>query len=65
MGGFDQLSFLEGEADERRGSGRSGPEDLAAARTAFRPELDEHLLRSACPAGVCHPVGVTPAGSAT
>lgn len=24
----------------------------------FRPELDEHLLRSTCPAGVCHPIAV-------
>ncbi len=38
---------------------------LTSVLRYFRPELDEHLLRSACPAGVCHPVGVTPAGSAT
>ena len=24
----------------------------------FRSELDEHILRSACPAGVCHPIAV-------
>ena len=30
----------------------------------FRSELDDHLLRSSCPAGVCHPIAVT-AGAAT
>ena len=24
----------------------------------FRSELDDHLLRSSCPAGVCHPIAV-------
>ena len=24
----------------------------------FRSELDDHLLRSTCPAGVCHPIAV-------
>ncbi|MHB8459412.1 MAG: NADH-ubiquinone oxidoreductase-F iron-sulfur binding region domain-containing protein [Candidatus Limnocylindrales bacterium] len=25
----------------------------------FRAELDDHILRSTCPAGVCHPIAVT------
>ena len=29
----------------------------------FRSELDEHILRSSCPAGVCHPIAVA-AGAA-
>jgi hypothetical protein len=24
----------------------------------FRSELDDHILRSSCPAGVCHPIAV-------
>ncbi len=31
---------------------------LASGMRYFRSELDEHILRSACPAGVCHPVAV-------
>jgi len=27
----------------------------------FRAELDDHVLRSSCPAGVCHPIAVTAA----
>ena len=27
----------------------------------FRSELDEHILRSSCPAGVCHPIAVAAA----
>ena len=47
------------------GHERAATTPLTSVLRYFRPELDEHLLRSACPAGVCHPVGVTPAGSAT
>ena len=39
---------------------------LAGAMRYFKPELDDHLLRSTCPAGVCTPIavgaGATPAG---
>jgi NADH:ubiquinone oxidoreductase subunit F (NADH-binding) len=31
---------------------------LAGAMRYFRPELDDHLLRSTCPAGVCTPIAV-------
>jgi NADH:ubiquinone oxidoreductase subunit F (NADH-binding) len=31
---------------------------LMSGMRYFRSELDEHLLRSACPAGVCHPIAV-------
>ena len=31
---------------------------LASGMRYFRSELDEHLLNSACPAGVCHPIVV-------
>ncbi len=44
---------------------RAATNPLTSVLRYFRPELDEHLLRSACPAGVCHPIGVTPAGTAT
>jgi len=30
----------------------------------FRSELDDHILRSSCPAGVCHPIAVA-AGAGT
>lgn len=36
---------------------------LTALLRHFRPELDDHLLRSTCPAGVCTPIAVS--GSAT
>jgi len=32
---------------------------LTSVMRYFRPELDDHLLRSSCPAGVCQPVAVT------
>jgi len=32
---------------------------LMSGMRYFRPELDDHLLRSSCPAGVCHPIAVT------
>jgi NADH:ubiquinone oxidoreductase subunit F (NADH-binding) len=35
---------------------------LASGMRYFRSELDEHILHSACPAGVCHPIAVA-AGS--
>lgn len=47
------------------GHERAATNPLTSVLRYFRPELDEHLLRSACPAGVCHPIGVAPAGSAT
>ena len=31
---------------------------LASGMRYFRSELDQHLLNSACPAGVCHPIAV-------
>ena len=31
---------------------------LTSGMRYFRSELDEHILRSACPAGVCHPIAV-------
>ncbi len=37
---------------------------LASAMRYFRSELDDHLLRSSCPAGVCHPIAVA-VGTAT
>jgi NADH:ubiquinone oxidoreductase subunit F (NADH-binding) len=37
---------------------------LASAMRYFRAELDEHLLRSTCPAGVCHPIAVAVGGAA-
>jgi NADH-quinone oxidoreductase subunit F len=35
---------------------------LASAMRYFRSELDDHLLRSSCPAGVCHPIAVAGLG---
>ncbi len=29
----------------------------------FRSELDDHILRSSCPAGVCHPIALARAGA--
>jgi NADH:ubiquinone oxidoreductase subunit F (NADH-binding) len=31
---------------------------FTSAMRHFRPEVDDHLLRSTCPAGVCAPIGV-------
>jgi len=31
---------------------------LSSGMRYFRSELDEHILNSACPAGVCHPIAV-------
>lgn len=36
---------------------------LASGMRYFRAELDEHILRSSCPAGVCQPLSVTPAAA--
>jgi NADH:ubiquinone oxidoreductase subunit F (NADH-binding) len=37
---------------------------LASGMRYFRAELDDHILRSSCPAGVCHPIALaTAAGS--
>jgi NADH:ubiquinone oxidoreductase subunit F (NADH-binding) len=35
---------------------------LASTMRYFRSELDDHLLRSSCPAGVCHPIAVAGLG---
>lgn len=32
---------------------------LTSGMRYFGPELDDHILRSTCPAGVCHPIAVT------
>ena len=37
---------------------------LLSGMRYFRSELDDHLLRSSCPAGVCHPIAVA-AGAAS
>ena len=31
---------------------------FSSAMRYFRSELDDHLIRSTCPAGVCHPIAV-------
>jgi NADH:ubiquinone oxidoreductase subunit F (NADH-binding) len=31
---------------------------LTTGMRYFRPELEDHILRSSCPAGVCHPMSV-------
>ncbi len=50
-------------AADIQGSGLCDHERLAtlpltSAMRYFRAELDDHLLRSTCPAGVCHPIKV-------
>ena len=37
---------------------------LTSGMRYFRSEVDDHLLRSTCPAGVCHPIAVTAAATA-
>ena len=37
---------------------------LASGMRYFRSELDEHILRSSCPAGVCHPIAVAAGATA-
>jgi len=56
-------------ASDIRGSALCDHERLATLPTTsamryFRAELDDHLLRSTCPAGVCHPIAVAVAGGA-
>jgi NADH-quinone oxidoreductase subunit F len=56
-------------ASDIRGSALCDHERLAtlpatSAMRYFRAELDDHLLRSTCPAGVCHPIAVAVAGGA-
>jgi len=36
---------------------------FASAMRYFRSELDDHILRSSCPAGVCHPIAVAGAAA--
>jgi NADH-quinone oxidoreductase subunit F len=36
---------------------------FASGMRYFRGELDEHILRSSCPAGVCRPIAVAAAGA--
>jgi NADH-quinone oxidoreductase subunit F len=36
---------------------------LTSAMRYFRAELDEHILHSSCPAGVCHPIAVAAAAA--
>jgi len=36
---------------------------FASGMRYFRSELDEHILRSSCPAGVCHPIALASAGA--
>ena len=38
---------------------------LGSGMRYFRSELDEHILHSNCPAGVCQPIAVTAAGAAS
>ena len=56
-------------ASDIRGSALCDHERLATLPTTsamryFRAELDDHLLRSICPAGVCQPIALTAAGRA-
>ena len=37
---------------------------LTSGMRYFREELDDHILRSSCPAGVCHPIAVAAGASA-
>jgi NADH:ubiquinone oxidoreductase subunit F (NADH-binding) len=37
---------------------------LTSGMRYFRSEVDDHLLRSSCPAGVCHPIAVTAGATA-
>jgi NADH:ubiquinone oxidoreductase subunit F (NADH-binding) len=61
------LTLLDDLAHDVVASGLCGHERLAtlpftSAMRYFRDELDAHILRSTCPAGVCHPIAVA-AGS--
>ncbi len=62
------LTLLEDLTHDVVASGLCDHERLAtlpftSAMRYFRDELDAHILRSTCPAGVCHPIAVA-AGSA-
>jgi NADH:ubiquinone oxidoreductase subunit F (NADH-binding) len=35
---------------------RVAPSPLLTAMRYFRPEIDDHILRGVCPAGVCSPI---------
>ncbi len=37
---------------------------FASGMRYFRSEIDDHILRSSCPAGVCHPIAVAGTGAA-
>jgi NADH:ubiquinone oxidoreductase subunit F (NADH-binding) len=57
------LTLLEDLAHDVSASGLCDHERLAtlaftSAMRYFRPELDEHILHSSCPAGICHPIAV-------
>ena len=57
------LSLLVDLAHDIAESGLCNHERLAtlpylSGMRYFRAELDEHILRSSCPAGVCHPIAV-------
>jgi NADH:ubiquinone oxidoreductase subunit F (NADH-binding) len=65
----NDLTLLEDLAHDVAASGLCDHERLAtlaltSALRYFRAELDDHILRSTCPAGVCHPI-VVAAGAAT
>ena len=36
---------------------------LASGMRYFRAELDDHILRSSCPAGVCQPISLAAAAA--
>ena len=62
----DDVTLLDDLAHDVVASGLCDHERLAtlsltAGMRYFRSELDEHLLRSSCPAGVCQPIAVTAA----
>ena len=57
------LALMEDLAHDVVASGLCDHERLAtlpftSGMRYFRSELDDHLLRSTCPAGVCHPIAV-------
>ena len=62
------VTLLEDLAHDVSASGLCDHERLAtlslsAGMRYFRSELDEHLLRSSCPAGVCQPLAVAAAAA--
>jgi NADH:ubiquinone oxidoreductase subunit F (NADH-binding) len=63
------LQLLEDTAADIVGSGLCDHERLATLPLSsgmryFRSELDDHLLRSSCPAGVCRPIAVASGAAA-